>query len=89
LIATPKTWSEYFGLNTIYAFNPWHPRHVLNITANILSSAALVKWVFNRFAPSRETLGLMVALGAFNFITGRSTLHMANDAWHSALNTNR
>jgi hypothetical protein len=61
-IATPKAWMEIFGPNTIFAFNPWHPRHVLNVTANVLSCAALIKWVFNRYVPSNETLSLMMTL---------------------------
>ena len=82
-IAIPRTWLEIFGPNTVFALNPWHPRHLLNITANALSAAALVKWVFDRCAPSPEALGFLVALGAFNFLTGRSTLHLANHVLHS------
>lgn len=84
-IATPATLMAIFGSNTIFAINPWHPRHVLNISANVFSASALIKLVFSRYAPSKETLGLIVALGAFNFLTGRSTLHLANSAWHSAM----
>ena len=82
-IATPKTWMDIFGLNTVFEFNPWHPRHLLNIAANALSAAALIKCVFDRYVPSHQVLGLMVAVGAFNFLTGRSTLHLANDALHT------
>lgn len=82
LIATSQTWAAIFGPNTIFAINPWHPRHILNITANVLSATALIKAVFNKYAPSKETLGLIVAIGAFNFLTGRSTLHLANQASH-------
>ncbi len=88
-IATPKTWMEIFGLNTIFEFNWTHPRHLLNIAANALSAAALIKGVFDKYVPSHQALGLMVAVGAFNFFTGRSTLHLANDAWHFALNVKR
>lgn len=87
-IATPTTLAAMFGSNTIFAINPWHPRHILNITANVLSASALIKWVFDKYVPSKATLGLIVALGAFNFITGRSTLHLANSAWHSAMHIN-
>lgn len=72
-----------FGPNTIFAINPWHPRHILNITANVLSATALIQWVFNRYVPTHEALGLIIAIGAFNFLTGRSTLHLANEAWHT------
>lgn len=79
-IATPETLTNIFGRNTIFEVNPWHPRHILNITANVLSISALIKWVFKSSQPS----GWLVALGTFNFVTGRSTLHLANDAWRAA-----
>jgi hypothetical protein len=88
-IATPRTWMDIFGINTIFEFNPWHPRHILNITANAISAAALIKWVFDRYVPAHQAAGLMVALGAFNFMTGRSTLHLVNSAFYSACSARR
>jgi hypothetical protein len=81
-IASPATLQKRFGQNTVFAINPWHPRHGLNITANLLSSIALYKWVFNR-SISRPS-DWLVSFGVFNFATGRSTLHLANDLWHAA-----
>ena len=81
-IATPATLENLYGRNTVFEINPWHPRHRLNIAVNVLSSAALFKWVYDRYL-SRPASWL-VALGVFNFATGRSTLHMANDLWHAA-----
>jgi len=88
-IVTPTRLAGMFGPNTIFAINPWHPRHILNITANVLSATALIKWVFNKYAPSKETLGLIITIGAFNFLTGRSTLHLVNDFWYFATHAQR
>jgi hypothetical protein len=83
-VATPQTLAKIFGQNTIFEINPWHPRHVLNITANILSGVALIiKWVYNR------RMDDLVVMGVFNFVTGRSTLHLVNDLWYAASSARR
>lgn len=75
-----KTLADIFGLNTIFEFNPLHPRHLVTIGANILSASALIKWVFDRCVPTHQPINFLVAVGAFNFFTGRSTLHLVNAA---------
>lgn len=79
-VISSKTLADIFGLNTIFEFNPWHPRHIVTIGANVLSASALVKWVFDRYVPTHQPVGFLVAVGAFNFFTGRSTLHLVNAA---------
>jgi len=79
-LISPKTLADIFGLNTIFEFNPWHPRHVFTIGANVLSATALIKWVFDRYAPTPQPVNFLAAVGAFNFFTGRSTLHVVNAA---------
>ena len=126
-IATPQAFAKIFGQNTIFEINPWHPRHALNITANILSGVALIEWIYNwrmdgliamgvfnpssrkigcdfcsfltlsrlakshlvttprfRFCKSLSVKNLLKSLSyflelGFNFVTGRSTLHLVND----------
>jgi hypothetical protein len=83
MVTTPQTLAKIFGQNTIFEINPWHPRHVLNITANVLSGIALIKWVYSR------SMNGLIAMGMFNFFMGRSTLHLANDLWHAASSAKR
>jgi hypothetical protein len=47
--------NRVFGPNTIFAVNPWHPRHVVSIAAVILALPSHgesmyqgIKWVYNR-----------------------------------------
>jgi hypothetical protein len=82
-IATPQTLARIFGENVIFERNPRHPRHVFNIIVNCLSALALSKLISDRYLnkpikASRE----MIALTAFYFITGRSTMHLGNDFFY-------
>ena len=83
-IATPDTLTKIFGQNTIFEINPWHPRHFFNVSVNIFAAAALIHLVFTRKAPR-----IIAALTAFNFLAGRSTLHLANDVWYWAASARR
>jgi hypothetical protein len=83
-IATPETLTEIFGENARFEINPWHPRHLFNISVNITAAMALIHVVYTRKAP-RNT----AALTAFNFLAGRSTLHLVNDMWYWAVNARR
>jgi hypothetical protein len=78
-IATPTTLTKIFGKNTIFEINPWHPRHQFNVAVNILAAAALIHVIYTRKAPR-----IIAALTVFNFMTGRSTLHLVNDLWYAA-----
>ena len=83
-IATPATLTKIFGLNTVFAINPWHPRHLFNVSVNLIAAAALITVIYSSKAPRT-----IAALTVLNFFAGRSTLHLANDVWHWAANTSR
>ncbi|HEX2579385.1 MAG TPA: hypothetical protein VHK67_03165 [Rhabdochlamydiaceae bacterium] len=83
-IAAPETLTMIFGLNTIFEINPWHPRHLFNVSVNLIAAVALITVIYSRKAPRT-----IAALTVFNFFTGRSTLHLANDAWFWAANIKR
>jgi hypothetical protein len=83
-VATPATLMKIFGANTVFEINPWHPRHQFNVAVNILAAVALIHVIYHRKAPR-----IIAALTFFNFLAGRSTLHIANDAWYWAVNARR
>jgi len=83
-IATPPTVTKIFGLNTIFAINPWHPRHLFNLSVNLIAAAALITVIYSRKAPRT-----IAALTALNFFAGRSTLHLAKDIWYWAVSAKR
>lgn len=49
-VATQAQLERLFGPNTIYAHNPWHPRHVASIAAVILAVPAMVQAVYLGFS---------------------------------------
>jgi hypothetical protein len=83
-IATPETLTHIFGQNTVFEINPWHPRHLFNVTVNVVAAAALIHVIYQR-----KTSKPVAGLTAFNFFSGRSTLHLANDAWYLLVNASR
>ncbi len=44
---TPPQLQSLFGSNTIFAVNPYHPRHLANLAAFILGLPALVKSIYD------------------------------------------
>lgn len=83
-VATDSTWQSFFGPNTIFAVNPSHPRHLLNVIANLFALFAPFKAIFNWYTSSEERQKLVVGLGVFNLLTGRCTLHLANASFRLA-----
>ena len=83
-IATPETLTKLFGQNATFEINPWHPRHLFNISVNIFAAMALIHVVYTRKAPRS-----IAALTVFNFFAGRSTLHLANGVWYWAAGVRR
>ncbi len=45
-IFSPSQLDRVFGPNTIFAVNPWHPRHVVSIAAVILALPSIVQSAF-------------------------------------------
>lgn len=45
-VFTPVQLESVFGPNTIFAINPWHPRHVASITAVILALPAVLQGLY-------------------------------------------
>jgi hypothetical protein len=83
-IATPETLTKIFGQYASFEINPWHPRHLFNVSVNSIAAAALIHVVYTRKAPRG-----IAALTVFNFFAGRSTLHLANDVWYWAAGARR
>jgi hypothetical protein len=83
-IATPEALTQIFGQYEIFEINPWHPCHLFNVSVNVLAAAALIHVVYTRKAPRS-----IAAMTVFNFIAGRSTLHLVNDVWYLAVNARR
>ncbi len=65
--------NRVFGPNTIFAINPWHPRHAASIGAVVLALPALVRAAFNPKKISNTELCLF-----FNTLTSRPVLHLGN-----------
>ena len=63
---------KWFGPNTTFAINPWHPRHMISFVALILALPFLVQSVYKGIKKKRKVLHLMVI---FNVITSRPLLH--------------
>ncbi len=58
---------KIFGPNTIFAINPYHPRHTVSIAALVLGTAGVV-------TPDRHLLQVLL----FNILTCRPLLHIVN-----------
>jgi hypothetical protein len=75
-----------FGLNTIFAINPWHPRHIASIAATVLALPILLHTCFTlcREGKSAQNGGPFITdakvkfMDVFNFLTSRPTLHLGN-----------
>ena len=74
-IFRPEQLTRAFGPNTIFAANPWHPRHVVSIAAAVLNGVTLPFTFGSRLGH----------LQSFNLVTGRPTLHFFNYLFQKAL----
>jgi len=83
--------ARVFGPNTIFAVNPWHPRHVVSIVAVILALPSNVQavykcaqWAFksssavDKRAKSWLTDTKVRMMTLWNTITSRPALHVGN-----------
>ena len=71
----------FFGQNTIFALNPWYPKHIASIAAVLFALPAL----YAKLTPSKfnflknETLNNRVIFFLlFNTLSSRPVLHLAN-----------
>lgn len=79
-----------FGPNTLFAVNPWHPRHVLSIAAVAMALPSLALLCFKGFdwgckkirqlppTENRQTDIKIQLMVLFNTITSRPILHLGN-----------
>lgn len=69
-----------FGPNTIFAVNPWHPRHVVSLGAVILAIPPMVS--LHRFSTDSMKTQLVLL---FNTLTSRFALHIENQVARTLL----
>ncbi|MBA2369437.1 MAG: hypothetical protein H0V82_10505 [Candidatus Protochlamydia sp.] len=77
--------TKAFGPNTIYALNPYHPRHVASIAAVVLALPMLTLSTcrglggrVNGNPTEEQKNSLLTTMLFFNTITSRPVLHLAN-----------
>ncbi len=89
----PEKLETIFGKNTIFAINPWHPRHAANVAAIILMTPTVLKEAHSLYRratkqePPIETepqlnpwLSKVVIV---NFVFSRVVLHVVNQGLQS------
>lgn len=71
---------QVFGPNTLFAINPWHPRHVISIVAVALALPSVLQTTYKAFKASEKPLAdSKTRLSAlFNTLTSRPLLHIGN-----------
>lgn len=81
--------SGVFGPYTVFAINPWHPRHIASIAAVIFALPSVVQSVFIGVQWAHKTLlhnGLtdnkVRLMAIFNTATSRPVLHFGNRILH-------
>lgn len=83
VLFTPVQLERVFGPNTLFAINPYHPRHVVSIVALILAMPAMMMTLREAMDWTRTKIegpmGVRMKMQiSFNFITNRAVLHQAN-----------
>ncbi|MDR3624843.1 MAG: hypothetical protein P4L16_06880 [Chlamydiales bacterium] len=83
---------KVFGPNTVFAINPWHPRHVISIVAVILALPSVIQstyqgisWVYRTICHYHKdpvnswlTDAKIRLMALFNTCTSRPVLHLGN-----------
>lgn len=79
--------TKVFGPNTLFAVNPWHPRHVVSIAAVILAAPSVIQSVY-RFCASYKAPDCKYSviindskvrlMTFFATLTSRPTLHIGS-----------
>lgn len=80
---TPQKLESMFGRNTIFAINPWHPRHIASIAALAFMAPTIVRSVgilAGRVKPEKtDRLARTLTWGVlFSFVFNRVVLHSVN-----------
>ena len=80
---TPQKLESMFGRNTIFAINPWHPRHVASIAALAFMAPTIVRQVgvlTGRVKPEKtDQLARTLTWGVLlSFLFNRVVLHTVN-----------
>lgn len=85
VFTTPQL-ERVFGVNTIFAVNWRHPRHVVSLAAVILALPTIAQSAYHCFAERRvletPTQRIQTAMLFFNTFTSRPVLHLGNLALH-------
>lgn len=87
-----------FGVNTIFAVNPWHPRHCVSIVAAILAASSLTVYAIQAAKNSmqkkhRVSISLFRVLVdirtrlVFVLVTSRPILHIGNAVMRRTIST--
>jgi hypothetical protein len=78
-----------FGLNTVFATNPWHPRHVMSIAAAALAVPSMVHLIYHTDSLSQQqreerdiTDEEIRVIAALNLLISRPVLHLGNHLVH-------
>jgi hypothetical protein len=71
-----------FGKNTIFAVNPWHPRHVCSIAAVILAIPSLAISLKKKISPNSSDLTITQWLTLQGVLLSRPVLHLGNQLCH-------
>ena len=80
---TPQKLESMFGRNTIFAINPWHPRHIVSIAALVFMAPTIVRGaglLIGRVKPEKtDTLARTLTWGVLlSFPFNRVVLHSVN-----------
>jgi hypothetical protein len=89
----PEQLARFFGPNTLFSINPWHPRHVVSFVSIAFAAPALIRsayhgvhGAFGNGHTSDQNLSISEhAKLWFNFITSRPILHWGNRLAHRIL----
>lgn len=75
---------QVFGPNTIFAINPWHPRHVISIAAVVFALPVIAESIYRGIRWTAEngrpwlTDAKVRLMALFNTLTSRPVQHLGN-----------
>ncbi|MCE2982546.1 MAG: hypothetical protein LW832_03155 [Parachlamydia sp.] len=80
-VCSPQQLERVFGINTIFAHNPWHIRHSASFAAVILAMP-IMQATRDYSTGTNETENNLRWIALFNTLTSRPLLHMGNQFVH-------